>query len=167
MSDRWPQAALGTIARLRALQAGLPGTWVEERTIDAPYERVWAWVADLETSVPTFDVDVASLRIVDRITPTRFRVSTRSTSRVLFAPVNFDVDLEDGWCWMVSRPHLYVVGMAAEPDGDRTRWAHLEGIALGGPALLRPVLAISNWRHRRHIGHDIDGIARAVSSPSG
>jgi hypothetical protein len=167
VSVPWPQAALGHIARLRALHAGLPGTWIEERTIDAPFERVWGWVADLERSVPSFDVDVASLRIVDRPTPTGFRVHTRSSWRALFVPVAFDVDLEDGWCWMVSRPHMYVVGMAAEPDGARTRWAHLEGIALGGPALLRPVLSLSNWRHRRHIGHDIDGIVRAVTSPAG
>ena len=170
MSDGWPSATLGTVARLRALQAGLPGTWLEERTLAAPFDRVWSWIANLEESVPTFDHDVAELKVTEQVTPTRFKVRSRSSWRALFAPVNFDVDLEAGWCWMVSRPHLYVVGMAAERAGDRTRYAHLEGIALGtsGPLrpLLGPVLGISSIRHRRHIAHDIDGIARAVEPRS-
>jgi hypothetical protein len=166
-TNQWPRAELGNIQRLRVLAAGLPGTALGERIIDAPFPRVWAWVADLEHSVPTFDANVASLRIIEGREPSHRRVRTRSTFRGLFLPLNFDVDLEDGWCWMVSRPQLYVVGMAAEPNGDRTHWAQLEGFAGSAPSVLRPVLAATRWRHRRHVLHDIDGIARAVSGPGG
>jgi hypothetical protein len=162
-SERWPRAELGNIARLRVLAAGLPGTALGEQTIDADFDRVWNWIADLERSVPTFDPDVSSLRIIERHDQTRLRVRTRSTFRGLFLPLRFDVELEHGWCWMVSQPHLYVVGMAAEPDSDRTRWAHLEGFTVSVPSALRPLLTATRWRHRRHVQHDIDGIAHATS----
>jgi hypothetical protein len=67
---------------------------------------------------------------------------------------------------MATRPQAYLVGMAAEPDGDRTRFAHLEGFGFHAPrplqSLLRPVLALSGWRHRRHVAHDVAAIATRV-----
>ncbi len=179
-----PEARLDRIARLHVLAAGLPGCVVVETVLDAPFDRAWAWLADLERSVPAFDRDVADLRVVrrrpaDPATPAadpagagagavaeRLRIHTRSTARMLWVPGVLDVDLAPGWCWMASRPQVYIVGMAAEPDGDRTRFAHLEGFGFRarGPVrqLLRPVLALSRWRHRRHIPHDVAAIARLV-----
>ena len=125
--EAWPTATLAPAARLRALSAGLPGTVVEERVLDAPFERVWGFVADLERSVPTFDRDVASLRVTSR-RGTRLRVRTTGSWRMAGLPLAFDVDLEPGWCWMVARPRLYVVGMAAAPlpdDPGRTHYLHL------------------------------------------
>jgi hypothetical protein len=156
----WPTARLDGIARLRVLVAGLPGVALRERTIDAPFERVWAFVSDFERSVPAFDADVASLQIRSR-QGDRLNIVARASWRALWLPMRFDVHLESGWCLMVSRPRLYVVAMAAEPDGDRTRFGHLEGI-VGDRRYLRPLLALSRARHRRHVLHDLDGIEREL-----
>jgi hypothetical protein len=165
-SAMWPEAALGDMARLRILAAGLPGASVAERVLDVPFERAWAWIADLERSVPQFDSDVAALD-VRRRDDDRLRVVARAPWWLGRARVGFDVELRAGWCWMVARNGLYVVGMAAEPDGDRTRVAHLEGFTVRGSAWVRrlawPVLVLSRWRHRFHLVHDLDGIARGVA----
>jgi hypothetical protein len=81
-------------------------------------------------------------------------------------PLGFDVDLEDGWCWMVARPRVYVVAMAAEPDPDdpgRTRYAHLEGITVRPRLLARA----TRWRSRRHVAADVAGIEEAVRTLGG
>jgi hypothetical protein len=94
------------------------------------------------------------------------RVRSRQGSRLVivtrtsFLPISsrFEVELRDGWCLMRSR--TYLVGMAAEPLGDQTRYAHLEGLpSLHAPALraLRPVF-------RRVVRGDINGIARALAT---
>lgn len=167
-----PSSRLDRIARLRVLAAALPGTAVHEAVLDAPFEQAWAWVADLETSVPTFDADVARLRVVRRephpLGGERLRIRTRTTAAALWIPGVLDAHLAPGWCWMSSRPQAYVVGMAAEPDGDRTRFAHLEGLAFNAPRplhlLFRPVLTLSRWRHLRHIPRDVAEIARQVGA---
>jgi hypothetical protein len=156
----WPVASLSPIGRARALAAGLPGAVIQEGMIDAPYAEVWGFIADLERSVPTFDEDVARLRIVDR-DGTRLRIRARSSWRLAGVPIGFDVDLEDGWCWMVGRPRVYVVAMAAEPDPDdpgRTRYAHLEGVTVRPRLLARA----TRWRSRRHVASDVAGIERAL-----
>ena len=163
--EAWPTATLAPAARLRALSAGLPGTVVEERVLDAPFERVWGFVADLERSVPTFDRDVARLRVTSR-RGTRLRARTTGSWRMAGLPLAFDVDLEPGWCWMVARPRLYVVGMAAAPlpdDPGRTHYLHMEGVPFAG-RLLGSVARATRVRHRRHVASDVDGIARALSS---
>jgi len=156
----WPIAELSPIGRARALAAGLPGAVLHEGVIDRPLDAVWGFIADLERSVPTFDDGVARLRVVDR-DGTRLRVATRASWRMGGLPLDFDVDLEEGWCWMVARPRIYVVAMAAEPDPvdpDRTRYAHLEGITVRPRILARA----TRWRSRRHIASDVAGIERAL-----
>lgn len=160
IGSEWPTAELDRIARLRVLAAGLPGVVLRERTIDTPFDRVWAFVSDFERSVPAFDADVASLKIRHR-EGDRLRIVARGSWRLLRVPLAFDVDVHPGWCLMVSRPRLYVVGMAAEPDGDRTRFGHLEGV-VGDTRYLGPVLALTRVRHRRHVTHDLDGIEREL-----
>jgi len=49
-----------------------------------------------------------------------------------------EIDLRPGWCWMQSR--LAVAGMAALPEGRRTRFAHLEAMRFPGRRLLGPFL---------------------------
>jgi hypothetical protein len=159
----WPAAALSPTGRLRALEAGLPGVVAERRVFDAPFARVWDFIADLPRSVPTFDRSVASLDVLSR-EGTRLRARARSGRGFVRMPLAFDVDLEPGWCWMVSRPRLYVVGMAAEPDPDdagRTVFVHLEGVPFGG-RVLSPVARASRVVHRRHVRSDLDGMARAL-----
>lgn len=159
----WPTATLSPAARLRALAAGLPGVVVEQRELEAPVAQVWAFIADLPRSVPTFDESVASLEIVSR-EGTRLTVRARSGWGIGRVPLVFDVDLEPGWCWMVSRPRLYVVGMAAEPhpdDDGRTVFTHLEGVPFGG-RVLGPAARATRRGRRRHVSSDLDGIERAL-----
>lgn len=157
----WPQSRLGPIRRLHVLAAALPGTWVEERLITKPFADVWGFLSDLETSAPAFDTDVADLRIVER-SQERLRLRVRLPKRFLALPFRVDAELRTGWCWMTTRPQFYVVGMAAEPEGDATRFAHLEGINIPGSPVLRaltaPIHAASRWRHRHHVPADVDHI---------
>lgn len=158
--ETWPTASLSTTGRARALAAGLPGAVLQEGVIDAPFDRVWGFISDLERSVPTFDATVARLRVVDR-DGTRLRARTRASWRMATVPLDFDVDLEEGWCWMVARPRIYVVCMAAEPDADdpdRTRYAHVEGLTVRPRVLARA----TRWRSRRHVASDVAGIERAL-----
>jgi hypothetical protein len=159
----WPTAELDRIGRLRVLSRALRGVVVEERMIAAPFDVVWGFVSDLPNAVPQFDRDVGAIEILER-DGDRLKI----TSRPPLVPlrVKFDVELTEGWCWMVSRPQMYVVGMAAVAEGEHTRFALLEGVALSGPdrlqQLFRPVNAVSRWRHRRHLPRDVDGIERAL-----
>ena len=136
----------------------MPGGFAEA-VIDVPYERAWAWLSDLERSVPAFDRRVDRLRITARrpapdgvaedlsFVTTRRRVSLPFTAR-----------LEDGWCVMRARGRIFVVVMAAVPDGaGRTRYAQLEAMPLPGGRLLQS-------HFTRDVQHDVKGIRRLLSS---
>lgn len=151
----WPTARMDPLGRLRALGAGLPGVVMQERLIDAPFRDVWGFVSDLETSVPEFDREVSRVRIV-RADGERLRIHTWAAG--VPVPLPFDVTVRDQMLWMVSSPRFYVVGMAAIPDGQRTRFGHLEGFAKGA-RLSRLV----RQRQRRHVLRDLDGIERGVA----
>jgi hypothetical protein len=165
--DRWPTASLDRIDRLRLLAAGLPGLVVEELEIPVPFDTFWAWLGDVERSVPVFEETVGRMRIVgERSGRLDVRASVPFRHGV---PIPFEVDLSEGWCWMVTRPRAYVVGMAAEPtaDGRGTRYAHIEGLA---PALPRWLAPAAGWVLRkavrlqgRHVHRDVQGIVRAVT----
>jgi hypothetical protein len=66
----------------------------------------------------------------------------------------------------VADPQLYVVGMAAEPDGTGTRLGHLEGVPLPSARALRPVvgraLRLLRPLHRHHVDGDVRGIVRLI-----
>lgn len=166
----WPTAGLDRVQRLRVLAAGVPGATFREYRVAAPFERAWGGLADLERSVPTFDGQVRRLEVVGRSTLAdhpgagdaegvhlRARVTVSRWTGPLVLP--FEVDLADGWCWMVARPQLYVVGMAAEPDGDGTRLGHLEGIPAPVPRAARPLVAgalrLLGRAHRHHVEGDV------------
>ncbi|HEX8802845.1 MAG TPA: hypothetical protein VF743_01590 [Acidimicrobiales bacterium] len=161
----WPVARLDRIARLRLLAGALPGAVLRERLVDAPLAEVWGFVGDLEASVPVFDRAVTRVRVVRRDGD---RLRVHAWGRRLPRPLAYEVVLRTGWCWMASTPTVHVVGMAAEAEGDRTRFAHLEGLAAPGPragrAALRPLLALSRPLTARHVAHDVEGIARAVAA---
>ncbi|MEY2477960.1 MAG: hypothetical protein QOG87_3275 [Actinomycetota bacterium] len=150
MSD-WPVATLDPVQRLRVMAAALPGTGLVERVLDAPYDDVTAMWDDLETSVPDLDPIVRSVRILRR-DGDRLRIEARQM--LMPVPVQFDVELLPGWCWMQSR--LYVVGMAAVPVGDdRTHYAHLEGAPWRIARLARPLM-------RRLVRLDVAGVERVA-----
>ena len=155
----WPTVDLEPLERLRVLARVLPGVWMEERVLDAPFERVWNFASDLERA-PEYDTDVHSIKIVSR-EQDHWRIRVRADLFGIGLPsVPVDVEMAEGFCWM--RSALYVVGMAAAPEGDRTRFGHLEGVPLRGSQavqrLLKPVAWVSRARHKYHIPHDIDGI---------
>jgi len=154
----WPTARLDPVRQLLVLGRVMPAVGVVERVLDAPYQRVWSFLADLERSVPAFDPMVRSLRILSR-RGERLTVSA-GTSGTPFSQ-RFEVALRDGWCLMRSR--LYLVGMAATPLGDRTHYVHLGGLPYRGASplrVLRPLL-------RRVVGTDVDGIARELARSGG
>jgi hypothetical protein len=157
MTD-WPTAYLDPVRQLRVLSQVYPGVGLVERILDTSYERVWSFLADLERSVPTFDPMVRSLRILSR-DGEHLTVATQMPH--LPIPLRFEVELRDGWCLMRAR--TYLVGMAAIPiEGDRTRYAHLEGLPLRRPAALRPLRPL----FRRIVTGDINGITRALGLAS-
>ena len=157
-----PSAALDPIRRLRVLAETLDGVAFVEGVLDAPYEPAWRWLTDFEHTLHRFERDVWRARVRSRrYAGDRQRLRLRAWP----APFLFDVEVRDGWCWMHSP--VYVVGMAAVPDGPgRTRYATLEGIPTPGPPwarrLLRPLAALSRRRHRRHLPRDLAGIAREL-----
>lgn len=72
--------------------------------------------------------------------------------------LRFQVELREGWCLMRSR--VYLVGMAAVPQGEQTRYAHLEGLPWHGGRLLRLLRPL----FRRVVGGDIRGIVRTLAA---
>jgi hypothetical protein len=153
--SQWPTARLDSVRQLQVLAGVLPGVGLVERVLDAPYQQVWSWLADLERSVPAFDPMVGSLRVLSR-EGERLTVVTRMP--LLPLTLRFQVELREGWCLMRSR--AYLVGMAAVPQGAQTRYAHLEGLPWrGGPLLrlLRPLF-------RRVVGGDVRGIVRTLAA---
>ncbi len=162
----WPEAQLSDIDRLHVLAEGLPGAFVHERHIACPFDELWAQVVDFEGSVPVWEKDVTAARVLRR-EGERVDLLAKGPWWLGGRWVGFDVEVRPGWCWMVARrPQLYVVGMAAEPDGKGTRFAHLEGVVLPAPRWaappVRPVLWLSWLRHRHHVPRDVDAIVRTV-----
>ena len=154
---RWPLPFLGPIARARVLAASIPSAAWTEGVLDAPYDTAWPWIADLETSVPTFDTQVRRVRVGARW-PEDGAQRLRLTASTLGVPVRFDVRLEDGYCLMQARARLYLVVMAAEPHdgGERTRFLHLEAVPLRGARPLR--------RHlQRVVAEDFSNLSRLAA----
>ena len=148
----WPEARLDAIGRLRAVAAAFPGVVVEETVFDAPFDEVWGFVADLERSVADFDPTVGHVRIRER-DGEHLRITSGPWARGPGLP--FDVRLEPGFCLMQSTARLYLVGMAAVAlgDGDRTRYAHAEGVPRRGFGFTRRL-------QERLVRADIAGIRR-------
>jgi len=134
------------------LAAAVAGGFAEV-VLEVPYTRAWAWLSDLERSVPAFDTQVDRLRIRSRRPDsdgTGELISLTATNHRL--PVPFTARLEDGWCLMQARARAFIVVMAAVAEGpERTRYAHLEAVPLPGGRFLQRRLT-------RDVHHDIDGI---------
>ena len=145
--DRWPSAELDPVRRMRVLVAALPRAAYRERVLDAPFEDVWRIASDLEHGTPLWEKNVAALGILARVDE-RLEVEIRSPFGVR---LRAEAVLRHGWCVMQGR--LFAVGMAATPEGERTRFAHFEALRLPGSSVLRPLLG-----HRIH--HEFDTLER-------
>jgi hypothetical protein len=128
----WPEAVLDPVSRMRAIAEALPYCAVRETVFDAPFDRVWDFVSDLEHSTAQFERSIRRVEILDRSDE-----SLRIRSRLITGfSIELDVVLRPGWCLMNSR--IGQIGMAARPEGERrTRFIHFEGSPLFG-RLLRP-----------------------------
>ena len=153
----WPEARLDPIRRLHVVAAGLPNAGVGEITVDVPYDEAWAWLMDLERSVPTFDTVVRRTKVRGR--DRRGRLLLTAWQRGNPIPMPFVVTVEDGWCLMQARGRAFVVLMAAVPtaDGRGTRYAHAEAVPIPGTGFLRP-------RLQRMVDGDLRGVARTIGT---
>ena len=136
----WPVAELDTIRRLRALAAAVPGAFVAETTLDAPFDQVWAVAADLEHELPAYLPDVRSF-VVTRRDGERLQAHARGYAGLR---AHFDIVLRPGWCVMRSR--FLLGGLAAVPDGQRTRFAFLGGVHIPAQRAVAPALVtFGSW----------------------
>ena len=155
--QHWPMASMGPIARAHALAASVPSAAWAEGILDAPYDVAWPWVADLEESVPRFDTQVRTLRVLERRAEDGAE-RLRITASTFGVPFPFSVRLENGFCLMQARARLYMVLMAAEPHdaGTRTRFFHLEAVPLPGTGFLR-------GRLQRAVDGDLRNLVRLAA----
>ncbi|GLW70036.1 hypothetical protein Kpho02_23350 [Kitasatospora phosalacinea] len=129
----WPTAELGPLRRLQVIAATAAGRPVPAtRLFDAPPERLWEVVSDLEHELPHLLPGVRSFTPEEGSADGgRFRavavsrLGHRETFEVLLAP---------GWCLMQSR--VLLGAMAAEPEGGGTRFGYLSSYRLPGGAAL-------------------------------
>ena len=131
---------LNAIQRLRVLAAAIPGAAVAEDVLDAPFDAVWAGATDFE-HVGGIEILIKNPRITYREPDPETggeRVKVQYKIRPLGIKDEIDVDLRPGWCWMQS--DMAVAAMAAVPEGERTRFAHLEAVRLPGKRLAKPML---------------------------
>lgn len=148
----WPEVELGTLVRFRALAAGVRGATVTERVIDAPFDQVWAVVSDLEGEFGVIEPDMRRLRVVRR-DGERVEALARSGFGMR---ARLRGTIRPGWCWLQSR--FLIIGVAAAPEGGRTRVAMTGGLRVPGRAALVPVGV--GWASKRSLGRLADRMAR-------
>ena len=145
----WPRAELDPVARLRVLAAALPHASFEERVIEAPFERVWSYIEDMERGVPQFEGNVRRLRVVRREGERLWLESEGALGLTL----RMQAVLRPGWCVMETASGSVQIGMAACAEGPgRTHFAHFEGSRWLG-RLARPLF-------RRFVRRDLASLAR-------
>jgi hypothetical protein len=140
MTAEQPAPQLDPIRRLYALAAAIPGAATAEGVLDAPFDAVWETVRDLE-HVGGIEILVGNPRIVSRRPDPETggeRLELEYTARPIMTREVLDVDMRPGWCFMQSK--LGIAAMAAVPEGERTRFAHLEAVRLPGRRLFGPLL---------------------------
>jgi hypothetical protein len=130
----WPAAELDAVRRLRVLASASGGLYAEG-VIAAPFETVWAVAADLEGELPRYLPDVRWLRVT---ATSGERLEAHARGR-LGVRARFDGVLRPGWCVLQSR--FLIGGIAAVPDGQRSRVAFLGSFRVPGLRFLRPLLA--------------------------
>ncbi len=138
--------------RLRVLAAPITGAVVTERVLNAPIERVWALLSDLEGAFGHLQPDMRNLRITQR---SGDRLEARAHSRYGMR-ARFDGVLRPGWCLLQSR--FLIIGMAAAPEpGGGTRVALTGGTRIPGKAMLFPIGV------RREARRSLDRLEHAIN----
>lgn len=130
--NQWPVTDLDPVRRLRVLASALPSGAYGQLHVEAPFDGVWGYLADMERSIPEligfirrFELDGAA--------------TTATATGLLGNRGRFSVDLrEDGWCVMQDR--FVVGGFAAVPDGAGTLLAGCGAVRTPGVRRLAPLL---------------------------
>jgi hypothetical protein len=133
MNEHWPTTDVDSVRRLYALTAGIRSAHVTEAHVDAPFERVWALLGDLEGGFGQVVPDMERLRVLHRQgerveAVARSKYGMRARLRGVQRP---------GWCWLQSR--FLLIGVAAVPQGPGTRVAFTGGVRLPTRAALIPL----------------------------
>ncbi|WP_205856672.1 hypothetical protein [Phytoactinopolyspora endophytica] len=137
----WPTSELDTVARLRVLAAGVRGAHITEQVIDAPFDDVWAMLADLEGDFGEIVTDMQGVTVLGRDGD---RVTLRARSRFGMR-ARIEGTQRPGWCWLQSR--FLLIGIAAAPLGAQTLVAFTGGVRIPGRAALVPVGVRREGRH--------------------
>jgi hypothetical protein len=126
----WPVADLDPVRRMRVLASALPAGAYAQLRVDAPFERVWGYLADMDRSIPEL---ISFIR--------RFELGADGSAvatGLLGNRGRFDVELRDGWCVMQDR--FVVGGFAAVADGDGTLVAGCGAVRTRGVRKVVPLL---------------------------
>ena len=155
-TTRWPHAHFDAVDHLSLIAHTTPASRIVERVIDTPVHTVWEFVADLETSIPTFDRTVRSVRILEQHgNVLRMHVQPRLGPRM-----NFSCHLGHHRIVMAADHRLYLVGIAVRSLGPtHTLYAQLEGIPRRSG---RPL----NRFTRRHVARDADTVKSLLEQRS-
>ena len=151
--SEWPVATLDGVTAVELLARVSPGNpIVVRRVIDAPASLLWAWLADVESSIPAFDRTVRSVTV-------RQREGNRLTMAVRqwrLPPVRFVCHVGAQHIVMTGPKRLYTVAYGIRAiDQGRTLFAQFEGNPSRFGRLFAGVVA-------RHVGHDADAVKRLV-----
>lgn len=130
MAGDLPSVDLGPLRRIRVMAAALRSPAVAEHHFDAPPAEVWGVASDLAGELPHLLPGLRTFT-VEEADGERLRAVAVSA---LGHRERFEVVLRPGWCLMQSR--LLVGAMAAEAEGDGTRFAYLSGYRFRGGSLL-------------------------------
>ncbi|MFJ8566230.1 hypothetical protein [Streptomyces sp. NPDC093514] len=157
LKDSWPVVAeLDAVRRLRVIARSTAGTSFAECVVDAPFDRVWGVVSDLENQLPLMITDIASFTVTSAVGE---RLEARARSP-LGLRARFDIVLRPGWCLMQSRFVLGGMAALAEPDGTRLAFfggLRLPGLRLADP-VLRPLMAPLGARALRRLAARLDAL---------
>ncbi|WP_194906119.1 hypothetical protein [Catenulispora rubra] len=126
----WPVADLDPVRRMRVLASALPSGAYAELRVDAPFERVWGYLADMERSIPD---------LIGFIRRFELRADGSAVATGLLGNRGrFAVELREGWCVMQDR--FVVGGFAAVADGAGTLVAGCGAVRTAGIRKAAPLL---------------------------
>lgn len=158
----WPTADLDPIRRLQIVAAGFTRPAHAERHFDAPVDRVWAVVSDLENELPQVIPGLRAFTVRDAEGE---RLSAVATS-VLGHRERFSVVLRPGWCLMQSR--LLASGMAAVTAGEGTRFAYFSALRFPGSGAVQRLRPAGRSGRRSDVLLDrLEQRVRSRSLPGG
>lgn len=148
----WPVADLDPVRRMRVLASALTSGAYGELRIEAPFDRVWSYLADMDRSIPDL---IGFIR--------RFELAADGTAvatGLLGNRGRLDVDLRDGWCVMQDR--FVVGGFAAVADGDATLLAGCGAVRTAGVRRAVPLVF-----GERAVLRTLGKVRRHVQTPGG